>query len=56
MQNNLFCILFRKFKKILNDAISLASKDWFWCFRSAKKKIEIIARTYKSLKKIIDKK
>ncbi len=43
-------------EKILNDAIALSSKDWFWCFRSAKKKIEIIARTYKSLKKIIDKK
>ncbi len=43
-------------EKILNDAISLASRDWFWYFRSAKRKIEIIAKTYKSLKKIIDNK
>jgi hypothetical protein len=43
-------------EKILNDAISLASKDWIWCFRSAKSKIDIIARTYRSLKKIVDKK
>jgi hypothetical protein len=42
-------------EKILNDAISLASKDWFWIFRSSKKKIEIISKIYRSLKKIIDK-
>jgi hypothetical protein len=42
-------------EKILNDAISLASKDWFWFFRSSKKKLEVIAKTYRSLKKIIDK-
>lgn len=43
-------------EKILNDAIALAKQDWFWIFRSSKKKIEIISKTYKSLKKIIDKK
>ena len=42
-------------EKILNDAISLASKDWLWIFRSSKKKIEIISKIYRSLKKIIDK-
>jgi hypothetical protein len=42
-------------EKVLNDAISLASKDWLWIFRSSKKKIEIISKIYRSLKKIIDK-
>jgi hypothetical protein len=42
-------------EKILNDAISLASKDWLWIFRSSRKKIEIIGKIYRNLKKIIDK-
>lgn len=42
-------------EKILNDAIALAKQDWFWIFRSSKRKMEIISKTYKSLKKIIDK-
>jgi hypothetical protein len=42
-------------EKVLNDAISLAGKDWLWIFRSSKKKIEIISKIYRSLKKIIDK-
>lgn len=41
-------------EKILQDAISVASHDWIWNFRSAKSKLVIIKKVYNSLKKIVD--
>ena len=41
-------------EKILQDAISVASHDWMWSFRSTKSKLVIIKKVYNNLKKMID--
>jgi len=40
-------------EKIMHDAISVASKDWLWSFRSLKSKMSIIKKVYGSLKKML---
>lgn len=41
-------------EKILHDAISVASKDWLWSFRTTKNKLAIIKRIYANLKKMVN--
>lgn len=41
-------------EKILHDAISVASKDWLWSFRTTKNKLSIIKRIYANLKKMVN--
>lgn len=41
-------------EKILHDAISVASKDWLWSFRTTKNKLTIIKKIYTNLKKMVN--
>lgn len=41
-------------EKIMQDAITVASKDWFWSFRSSSTKMKTIKRIYVQMKKILD--
>jgi hypothetical protein len=41
-------------EKILHDAISVASRDWLWSFRTTKNKLSIIKKIYANLKKMVN--
>lgn len=41
--------------KVLEQAIKVASGDWFWNFRSETTKLKSISRIYKRILKIIEK-
>jgi len=41
-------------ERLLKNAIKIASKSWFWSFKSQAKKMKIIAETYVEMKKLLD--
>ncbi len=41
--------------RILEQAIKVASQDWFWSFKSENAKVKKISRLYKRMSKIIEK-
>lgn len=41
-------------EKIMQDAITIASRDWLWYFRSPQAKMKVIKKIYIQLKNIID--
>lgn len=41
-------------EQLLNDAIEICSKSWFWYFRKIDSKLEQIKKTYSVLKSLTD--
>lgn len=41
-------------EKIMQDAITIASRDWLWYFRTSATKMKAIRKIYIQLKKIMD--
>lgn len=41
-------------EKIMQDAISIASKDWLWYFKKPATKMKIIKKVYIQLKNMMD--
>jgi len=41
-------------ERLLKNSIKIASKSWFWSFKSQATKMKLIAETYEEMKKILD--